>query len=36
MSIKHATFTLERSYPASAARVFAAWSDQAAKKQASR
>lgn len=31
MSIKHATFTLERSYPASPARVFAAWSDQAAK-----
>ncbi|HEV3360760.1 MAG TPA: SRPBCC family protein [Pseudonocardiaceae bacterium] len=31
MSIKHATFTLERSYPASPARVFAAWSDQKAK-----
>ncbi|HEY4457571.1 MAG TPA: SRPBCC family protein [Pseudonocardiaceae bacterium] len=33
MSIKHATFTLERSYPASPARVFAAWSDPAAKKR---
>ena len=31
MSIKHATFTLERSYPASPARVFAAWSDPSAK-----
>jgi uncharacterized protein YndB with AHSA1/START domain len=31
MSIKHATFTLERSYPASPARVFAAWSDPEAK-----
>ena len=31
MTIKHATFTLERSYPASPARVFAAWSDQKAK-----
>lgn len=31
MSIKHATFTLERTYPASPARVFAAWSDQSAK-----
>ncbi len=31
MSIKHATFTLERSYPASPARVFAAWSDPSTK-----
>ena len=31
MSIKHATFTLERTYPASPARVFAAWSDPATK-----
>ena len=31
MSIKHATFTLERSYPADPARVFAAWSDPKAK-----
>lgn len=31
MSIKHATFTLERTYPASPARVFAAWSDQKTK-----
>jgi uncharacterized protein YndB with AHSA1/START domain len=33
MSIKHATFTLERSYPASPARVFAAWADPAAKQR---
>ena len=33
MSIKHATFTLERTYPASPARVFAAWSDPEAKKR---
>jgi uncharacterized protein YndB with AHSA1/START domain len=31
MTVKHATFTLERNYPASPARVFAAWSDPAAK-----
>lgn len=31
MSVKHATFTLERTYPASPARVFAAWSDQKTK-----
>jgi uncharacterized protein YndB with AHSA1/START domain len=31
MSVKHATFTLERTYPASPARVFAAWSDRSAK-----
>jgi uncharacterized protein YndB with AHSA1/START domain len=31
MNIKHATFTLERTYPATPARVFAAWSDQSAK-----
>jgi uncharacterized protein YndB with AHSA1/START domain len=31
VSIKHATFTLERSYPASPARVFAAWSEPSAK-----
>ena len=31
MSVKHATFTLERTYPASPARVFAAWSDPSTK-----
>jgi uncharacterized protein YndB with AHSA1/START domain len=31
MSIKHATFTMERTYPASPARVFAAWSDPSTK-----
>jgi uncharacterized protein YndB with AHSA1/START domain len=31
MSIKHATFSLERTYPVAPARVFAAWSDPAAK-----
>jgi uncharacterized protein YndB with AHSA1/START domain len=31
MNVKHATFTLERSYPASPARVFAAWSDPSTK-----
>jgi uncharacterized protein YndB with AHSA1/START domain len=30
-SVTHATFSLERSYPASPARVFAAWADPAAK-----
>ena len=30
-SVTHATFTLERSYPAPPARVFAAWADPAAK-----
>ncbi|GAA4535227.1 SRPBCC family protein [Amycolatopsis samaneae] len=30
-SVKHATFSLERRYPAPPARVFAAWSDVAAK-----
>jgi uncharacterized protein YndB with AHSA1/START domain len=29
--VKHATFTLERSYPASVAQVFAAWADPKAK-----
>jgi uncharacterized protein YndB with AHSA1/START domain len=29
--VTHATFSLERSYPASPARVFAAWADPAAK-----
>ena len=29
--VTHATFTLERSYPAPPARVFAAWADPAAK-----
>ncbi|WIX79430.1 SRPBCC domain-containing protein [Amycolatopsis carbonis] len=29
--VKHSTFTLERHYPASPARVFAAWADPAAK-----
>jgi uncharacterized protein YndB with AHSA1/START domain len=29
--VTHATFSLERSYPVSAARVFAAWADPAAK-----
>ena len=33
MSIKHATFTLERSYPAGPARVFAAWSDPKTKQR---
>jgi uncharacterized protein YndB with AHSA1/START domain len=28
--VTHATFTLERIYPASPARVFAAWADPAA------
>ena len=28
-SVKHSTFTLERSYAASPATVFAAWSDRA-------
>ncbi len=30
-SVTHATFSLERSYPASPARVFTAWADPAAK-----
>ncbi|GAA3740836.1 uncharacterized protein YndB with AHSA1/START domain [Spinactinospora alkalitolerans] len=30
-SVKHATFTLERDYPAPPARVFAMWADPAAK-----
>jgi len=30
-NVTHATFTLERSYPAPPARVFAAWADPAAK-----
>lgn len=30
-SVLHATFTLERTYPATPARVFAAWADPAAK-----
>lgn len=30
-SVLHATFTLERTYPAEPARVFAAWADPAAK-----
>ena len=29
--VTHATFSLERSYPAPPARVFAAWADPAAK-----
>ncbi|OXM49911.1 SRPBCC domain-containing protein [Amycolatopsis alba] len=31
MTVKHATFTLERVYPVSPERVFAAWADPAAK-----
>jgi uncharacterized protein YndB with AHSA1/START domain len=31
MTVKHATFTLERTYPVPPARVFAAWADPAAK-----
>ncbi|WP_410651868.1 SRPBCC family protein [Amycolatopsis sp. cmx-4-54] len=31
MTVKHATFTLERVYPVAPERVFAAWSDPAAK-----
>lgn len=31
MTVKHATFTLERTYPAPRDRVFAAWADPAAK-----
>ncbi|WP_439380312.1 SRPBCC family protein [Amycolatopsis lexingtonensis] len=31
MTVKHATFTLERTYPVPPQRVFAAWSDPAAK-----
>jgi uncharacterized protein YndB with AHSA1/START domain len=31
MTVTHATFTLERTYPAPPQRVFAAWSDPAAK-----
>ncbi|HEX3779098.1 MAG TPA: SRPBCC family protein [Pseudonocardiaceae bacterium] len=31
MTVKHATFTLERTYPTSPDRVFAAWADPAAK-----
>ncbi len=31
MTVKHATFSLERSYPSTPARVFAAWADPAAK-----
>ncbi|WP_410636330.1 SRPBCC domain-containing protein [Amycolatopsis sp. cmx-4-83] len=31
MTVKHATFTLERSYPVPPERVFAAWADPAAK-----
>jgi uncharacterized protein YndB with AHSA1/START domain len=31
--VTHATFTLERHYPAPAARVFAAWADPAAKRR---
>jgi uncharacterized protein YndB with AHSA1/START domain len=30
-SVNHATFTLERTYPADPARVFAAWADPASK-----
>ena len=30
-STVHSTFVIERTYPASPERVFAAWSDQAAK-----
>lgn len=30
-SVKHSTFTLERTYAASSAAVFAAWSDRDAK-----
>jgi uncharacterized protein YndB with AHSA1/START domain len=30
-SVSHATFTLERTYPADTARVFAAWAEPAAK-----
>jgi uncharacterized protein YndB with AHSA1/START domain len=32
-SVNHASFTLERTYPASPERVFAAWASQAAKSQ---
>jgi uncharacterized protein YndB with AHSA1/START domain len=32
-SVIHSTFTLERTYPAAVARVFAAWSDPATKKR---
>src|SRR2546429_5172061 len=32
-SVTHATFVIERSYPAAPGRVFAAWADPAAKKQ---
>ena len=32
-STVHSTFVIERTYPASPERVFAAWSDQAAKAQ---
>jgi uncharacterized protein YndB with AHSA1/START domain len=32
-SVTHATFTLERTYPAAPARVFAAWADPAAKQR---
>jgi uncharacterized protein YndB with AHSA1/START domain len=32
-SVTHATFTLERTYPARPARVFAAWADPAAKQR---
>jgi uncharacterized protein YndB with AHSA1/START domain len=31
LSVKHATFSLEREYPVSPSRVFAAWADPAAK-----
>jgi len=31
MNVVHATFSLERTYPAAPSRVFAAWSDPAAK-----
>ncbi|MGW5723053.1 SRPBCC domain-containing protein [Amycolatopsis sp. NPDC003865] len=31
MTVRHATFTLERTYPVPPPRVFAAWSDAAAK-----
>jgi uncharacterized protein YndB with AHSA1/START domain len=31
MTVKHATITLERTYPAPPSRVFAAWADPAAK-----
>ncbi|SFW82538.1 SRPBCC family protein [Amycolatopsis australiensis] len=33
MTVKHATFTLERTYPVPPSRVFAAWADPAAKRR---